>query len=228
MDHAEELLRRIRRERIRPVPRAVVVLRRIARICLLFAVLALLALSFALLFQEMRASAGHGWIFRELLSRAAPWIWGTTSILFGLLAWVVFRELPKAWRLRPVHVVLAFLAVGAVGGVAIESTNALLGLHRIVAHAVPAYRSIWRQKALRVWHSPGEGRLGGRLLGGTAFVDVEGRRWTLEPGDSSTSLPIAPGLARLQGRIEGDSSFRVLKWMPAPGEGARSKNREMR
>lgn len=223
MDHAEELLRRIRQGGIRPVPRSVVLMRRIGRTCLLVTVLAMLAVSFALLFQELRSTGGHGWIFRELLSRAAPWIWGATSLSFGVLAYMVFRELPKAWRLRPVHVVLTFLAVGAIGGFALESTNALLGLHRLVAHSVPAYRSVWRQKALRVWHAPEEGRLGGRFLGGTAFLDVEGRSWTLDFGDSSEALRREPGFARLQGRILGDSRFRVETWMPAPGEGGGAK-----
>lgn len=221
MDQAELLLQRIRRERIRPVPKTVVVARRAAWLLLFVAVFGLLCVSFASFFQELHAHAGRGWMFRVVLSQAAPWIWGVTAILFGALAYAVFRELPRAWRLRPAYVVLAILVAGSVTGFVMERGDVLLGLHRMVAHAFPSYRSVWQGKMLRVWHDPANGRLGGRLEDGsiTAFGDVEGKRWTLRWVAPAANPP--RGALRLQGRVCGDSVFCARRWKPAPGEGMR-------
>lgn len=218
MDHAERLLRRIRDERIRPVPRGLVLLRRLGRALLFLVVVGMLSLSFALLIQELHAHRGPGWMLRSLLSRAAPWIWSVTAILFSLLAYRLFRELPRAWRLRPSGVVLAILATGLLAGIALETSEALLGLHRLAAHSVPAYREAWTDRALRTWQAPGEGRIAGRFAEGCArFEDVDGNLWRLQWTADTTRLPTGP--VRLRGRVEGSGLFRVEVCMAAPGSG---------
>lgn len=226
MDLAERLLHRIRDEGIRPVPRRVVILRRLGWGALFLVVLAMLSLSFALLVQELHAHAGPGWMLRTLLSRAAPWVWTATTLLFAFLAYRVFRELPRAWRLRPLGVVLAILLTGMLAGVALEASDALLGLHRLAAHSVPVYRKVWMDRALRTWQSPSEGRLAGRFVGGhAAFEDVDGRLWTLRWNADTADLP--PGRVRLRGTVENVGSFRVDACLPAPGAG-RGRGMEFR
>lgn len=219
MDQADRLLQRIRSEHLRPVPRWVVVARRAARLALFLAVFVLVSLSFASFFQELHAHRGPGWMFRIALAQAAPWIWAATAAFSAVLAWVVFRELPRAWRLRPGFAMFAILLSGAVTGFVLERGEVLLALHRGIAHSVPAYRSVWQDRALRTWHAPAEGRLGGRLEDGSAtrFRDVDGKRWELR--EAPMGLPT--GAVRILGEVDGDSVFLVRSWRPAPGEGKR-------
>jgi len=216
MDHADRLLGRIHAEKIRPVPRWIVLARRLSRALLFLLVLVLLSLSFALLFQEWHAHPGPGWIARRLFARMAPWIWVVTCAVGAWGAWTLFRELPRAWRLRPWLVIAGIVVFGAGSGFALERTDALLRVHRLVAHLVPAYRQVWQTRALETWNDPASGRLGGTLQA-NGFVRVEGRRWALVWEDSSR-MP-APGPVRLSGRVLRDSIFVVQGWMPAPGMG---------
>lgn len=220
MDHADELLRRIREERIRPIPRGAVLLGRTCRVLLVLLLVGLVSVSVALLLQELHGHAGRGWMVREAFSRAAPWIWGATSLLFAFVAYRIFRELPRAWRLRPAAVVSAILLAGAGAGAVLEAGDGLLATHRALAHLVPAYREAWRAKAMSIWHDPARGRLAGRFVDGpSAFVDVRGRRWRLSWSQDSVPVP-GTDAARLLGRVETDSVFHVEKALPPPGLGA--------
>lgn len=221
MDQAERLLQRIRNEHLRPVPRWVVVARRLVRLVLFVAVFVLVSLSFASFFQELHAHRGRGWMFRQALAQAAPWIWAATALVSVVFAYVVFRELPRAWRLRPGVAIFAILLAGAGTGYALERGDVLLAIHRGIAHAVPAYRNTWKDRTLRLWHAPSEGRLAGTIESGSAFRDLDGKRWVLQGMDGQAS----PGMLRLLGEVCGDSVFCVRSWKPVPGEGRRGGGR---
>lgn len=217
MDHADRLLGRIRAEKIRPVPRWIVLARRLVRVGLFLLVLVLLSVSSALLFQELHAHRGPGWMARALLARLAPWVWSLTSVACIWGAWLLFRELPRAWRLRPWIVLLGIVSTGLVTGYLLERIDGLVRVHRTIAHLVPAYRTVWQARAMQAWNDPAAGRLSG-TLDERAFTDVDGRRWSLVWTDSSDRAPT--GAVRLHGAMGPDSVFVVRTWRPAPGDGA--------
>jgi hypothetical protein len=217
MDHADRLLGRIHAEKIRPVPRWIVLARRLFRLGLFVLVLVLLSVSSALLFQELHEHRGPGWIARALFARLAPWVWSFTSVACIWGAWLLFRELPRAWRLRPWIVIVGIVSTGLASGFVLERVDGLVRVHRTLAHLVPAYRTVWQARALEAWHDPVAGRLAGRL-DTQGFLAVDGRRWLLVWSDSSDLAPTGP--VRLNGTVGHDSVFVVRDWKPAPGDGA--------
>lgn len=227
MDHANELLARIHAQRIRPVPRWRVRLGLAGRIALFASALGLGAVSVALAVQEIHAHAGRGWLLRKAMSELAPYIWSLTAVLMVWAGIRIFRELPRGWRLRPWMVGAAIAVFCLLGGLALERGDALLGLHRVVARAVPSYREAWVQKALASWHDPSQGRLGGSWAASSysvgRFQAVDGVRWTVVwEGDSPA--PDARTL-RLLGRICGERVFCADDWRPAPGIGTRRREK---
>jgi hypothetical protein len=224
MDHADELLARIHAGRIRPVPRWRVRLGLAGRFALFASALGLGTLSVALAVQEIHAHAGRGWLLRRAMAEFAPYVWALTAVLMVWAGIRIFRELPRGWRVRPWMAGLAIAAFCLLGGVALERGEALLGLHRLVARAVPAYREAWIRKAMASWHDPSRGRLAGSWAvpsdsssGEPILVAVDGARWTVrwEGGDG---LPRMPAL-RLLGRVCGERVFCADDWRPAPGIG---------
>lgn len=223
MDHADRLLERIQAEKIRPVPRWLVLSRRLSRLGLFLLVLVLLSVSSALLFQELHQHRGPGWMARVLIARLAPWVWSITSVACIWGAWVLFRELPRAWRLRPWIVILGIVSTGLATGFLLERIDGLLRVHRTIAHLVPAYRTVWQARAMEEWHEPAAGRLAG-TWDERIFTAVDGRRWWLVWGDSSDRAPT--GAVRLHGAMRNDSVFLVRGWKPAPGDGAGRPRRQ--
>ena len=228
MDHAQELLARIRADKIRPVPRWRVRLARLGMAALFVATVFAGAVSVALAVQEVHAHAGRGWMFRRLLADWAPLIWGATSVLFVWAGARLFRELPRGWRVRPWHVVAGVGLASIAGGWMIERSNALMGVHHAMVRNVPIYREAWREKTLREWHAPDAGRISGRwedAEGRTmALRDVEGTLWTIQ-WHGVGQAPAAPEGMRLTGAVCGDRVFCADDWRPVPGAG---KKRRMR
>lgn len=221
MDHANELLARIHAQRIRPVPRWRVRLGLAGRMALFASALGLGTLSVALAVQEIHAHAGRGWLVRRAMSEFAPYVWTLTAVLMVWAGIRIFRELPRGWRVRPWMVGAAIAVFCLLGGVALERSDTLLGLHRTVARLVPAYREAWMQKAMASWHDPSQGRLGGAWAASTdsvrTFQDVDGVRWIVKWGGTA-SAPAAPRL-RLLGQVCGERVFCADDWRPAPGIG---------
>ena len=221
MDHANELLSRIHAQRIRPVPRWRVRLALLGRFALFGGAVALGALSVALAVQEFHAHAGRGWLLRRAMSDLAPYVWSLTALVMVAAGIRLFRELPRGWRVRSWMVGASIALFCLVGGWTLERTDALLGLHRLVARQVPAYREAWIRKAMESWHDPAQGRLAGTwrrdAAGDEIFVDVAGATWKVEWSDSVA--PETPPLVRLLGRVCGARLFCADDWRPAPGAG---------
>jgi hypothetical protein len=228
MDHANELLARIHAQRIRPVPRWRVRLGLAGRFALFASALGLGTVSVALAVQEFHVHAGRGWLVRRAMSELAPYVWSLTAVLMVWAGIRIFRELPRGWRVRPWMVGGAIAVFCLGGGMALERSEGLLGLHRLVARAVPAYREAWMDKAMSSWHDPSQGRLGGSWTAprdsAMTFQAVDGVRWTVV-WEKDTPAPDAPTL-RLLGRICGERNFCADDWRPAPGLGrSRRENR---
>lgn len=228
MDHASELLARIHADKIRPVPRWRVRVRRAGQLALFGSVVLLGALSVALAVQEIHAHAGRGWVLRRAMSEFAPYVWSLTAVLMVWAGIRIFRELPRGWRVRPWMVGGGIAIFCLVSGWTLERSEALLGLHRVVARAVPAYRQAWMHKALASWHDPSQGRLAGSWGAGTDgarfFQAVDGVQWTVV-WEGKAPEPNAPTL-RLLGKICGESIFCADDWRPAPGNmGAKFRGR---
>ena len=221
MDHANELLSRIHAQRIRPVPRWRVRLALFGRVSLFAAAVGMGTLSVALAVQEIHAHAGRGWLLRRAMSDLAPYVWSVTALLMVAAGIRLFRELPRGWRVRPLLVGATLAAFCLLGGWTLERTDALLGLHRMVARQVPAYREAWVSKAMDSWQDPAQGRLAGSWMrnqaGETVFVDVGGATWTVVWPDSLA--PETPPVVRLLGRVCGAALFCADDWRPAPGSG---------
>lgn len=228
MDHAQELLARIRADKIRPVPRWRVRLAR-AGVFVLFAGTVLSGtLSVAVAIQGLHAHAGRGWMFRRIVADWAPLLWSATFLLFLWAGVRLFRELPRGWRVRPWHVALGIGIVSVVGGWAIERTDALMAVHHAVVRNVPSYREAWQGKAMREWHDPKGGKLSGRWSvaddSARSLLDMDGVPWTIR-WTGGRDVPPAEGSIRLIGRVCGDRVFCADDWRPVPGAG---KNRRMR
>lgn len=226
MDQADRLLSRIHTEGIRPVPRWKVRLHRAGWVMLFTLVLLLGTVSVALAVQAVHDHAGRGWLVRQAMTNAAPWVWSTTA---ALLVWAgirVFKELPRGWRVRPWHVGLAVGVFCLVGGIALESVDAPIRIHRAIAVRNPEYREAWRERALAEWNDPAAGRLSGRWTSSSAegnLRDADGFVWHVR-WDGNSSLPETP-TARLIGRICGPALFCADGWRPAPGFGRKSSER---
>ena len=227
MDLAQQLLDRIHAQNIRPVSRWRVRARRIGIQLLFGAVLLFGTLSVALALQEIHQHAGHGWLLRKTMSDYAPLVW---TLTFGLMVWAgirVFRELPRGWRVRPVHVGLVVAVVCLVAGWGVERSDALLVVHRVIAMRVPSYRAAWQAKALNQWHDPAAGRISGIWAApgdsGALLAAVDGVRWTVvwEGSDSLTRI----GAIRLLGKVCGPARFCADDWRPAPGHGMNFRGR---
>lgn len=144
MDNADRLLERLRREDVRPVPRARVLAGRLLAAALFSATLLLGAVSVALALGDLFPKDGRGWHFRIALSNAAPWIWLLTSAFLLTAGMRLFRALPRGWRVRPVRLLLACLTPVVILGSLLYATDALLGTHRFIAHHVPGYKAAWK------------------------------------------------------------------------------------
>lgn len=227
MDHANELLSRIHAQGIRPVPRWRVRLALAGRFALFCAAALLGTLSVALAVQEFHAHAGRGWLLRQALSELAPYVWSLTAVAMVGVGIRLFRELPRGWRVRPWMVGASLALFCLAGGWAVEGSDALLVLHRMVARQVPAYREAWMRKALVSWHHPEQGRISGswvsRDSGGLVLEAVDGTRWGVR-WEGNGPLSEAPSI-RLEGRVCGERIFCADGWKPAPGSG-RGRNRE--
>ncbi len=228
MDHAEELLARIRADKIRPVPRWRVRLARAGMVALFAGTVLSGTLSVAVAFQELHAHAGRGWMFRRIVADWAPLLWGATFLLFLGAGVRLFRELPRGWRVRPWHVALGIGLVSIAGGWVVERTDMLMGIHHAVVRHVPFYREAWQQKTMRTWHEPDAGRIAGRwsVVGDSVHVllDIDGTPWKIRWIGGSEVAPMS-GSVRLIGRVCGEREFCADDWRPAPGAG---KNRRMR
>jgi hypothetical protein len=219
MDHANELLARIHSDKIRQIPLWRVRMRTLGRFALFGATVALGSVSVALAVQEIHAHQGRGWLLRRAMSDAAPYVWTLTAALMVWAGIRLFRELPRGWRVRPwmVGVPIAIFCLGA--GVAIERSDALLGMHRMVARQIPSYREAWMRKALVSWHAPAEGRISGAWASYTdsakVLLGVDGVRWTVR-WEGEGALPQSPSI-RLMGRVCEPEVFCATDWRPAPG-----------
>jgi len=221
MDHASRLLDRIHADKIRPVPLWRVRARKAGRFALFGAAVLLGTLSVALAVQGFHAHPGRGWLVRQTMAEYAPLVWLATAGLMVRAGIRLFRELPRGWRVRPWQVGAGIVAACLLGGVALERADALTAFHRAIARRVPAYREVWRHKALASWHDPAAGRLSGSWSspGDSArgFLDVEGVHWDIR-WEGSESRPDDSTL-RLLGRVCGSSVFCADDWRPAPGFG---------
>ncbi len=228
MDHAEELLARIRADKIRPIPVWRVRLARVGILALFVAVVLLGTLSVAVALQELHAHAGRGWMFRRIVADWAPFLWGATFLVFLWAGVRLFRELPRGWRVRPWQVAIGVGVVSIVGGWTIERMDALMAVHHAVVRNVPSYREAWQGKAMREWHDPKGGRISGYWSvasdsAGT-LVDVEGLVWMIKWKGESDALPPTGGV-RLMGGVCGERVFCADDWRPVPGAG---RNHRMR
>ena len=145
MDNADRLLERLRREGVRPVPRSRVVARRLLTTTLFGTSLLLGSVSVALALGDLFPKDGRGWHFRIALSHAAPWIWSLTTVFLLLAGMRLFRAMPRGWRLRPVRLLAACAVPVLLLGSMFFATDALMGVHRFVAHHVPAYKAAWKR-----------------------------------------------------------------------------------
>lgn len=219
MDLANELLARIHADKIRPVPRWIVRLRLVGRFGLFGSTLLLGTVSVALVFQEFHSLQGHGWLLRKAMSELAPYVWTLTA---ALLVWAgirLFRELPRGWRVRPWMVGLVIAGFCLLAGWTMERSDALLGMHRMVARQIPSYREAWMRKALASWHDPASGRISGTWstdsAGSKVLLGVDGVRWTVK-WQGSGNLPEASTI-RLVGEVCSPNVFCATDWRPAPG-----------
>jgi len=219
MDHASELLARIHADKIRPVPRWLVRTRLAGQFLLFGSILVLGTLSVALAIQEFHAHQGHGWLLRKAMSELAPYVWSLTA---SLLVWAgirLFRELPRGWRVRPWMVGLAIAGFCLLAGWSVERSEALLGLHRMVARQIPSYREAWSAKAMASWHAPLEGRVAGAWISqgesSRVLLAVDSVRWTVR-WQGEGGLPELRTI-RLIGRVCGEAVFCATDWRPAPG-----------
>lgn len=228
MDHAQELLARIRADKIRPVPRWRVRLARAGVVALFAGTVLSGTLSVAVAIQELHAHAGRGWMFRRVVADWAPLLWSATFLLFLWAGVRLFRELPRGWRVRPWHVALGIGIVSVAGGWAIERTDGLMAVHHAAVRLVPSYREAWRDKTLRTWHQPDAGRISGRWSvaddSARSLLDMDGVPWKIR-WTGGRDVPPVEGSVRLIGRVCGDRVFCADDWRPVPGAG---KNRRMR
>jgi hypothetical protein len=219
MDHASELLARIHADKIRPVPLSLVRMRLAGRFLLFGSTLVLGTVSVALAVQEFHAHQGHGWLLRKAMSDLAPYVWSLTAIFLVWAGIRLFRELPRGWRVRPWMAGFVIAGFCLVSGWALERTDALLGLHRLVARQIPSYREAWSAKALSSWHDTAQGRISGTWISNTdsasVLLGVDGVRWTVR-WEGGGSLPQDPSI-RLMGRVCGQALFCAVDWRPAPG-----------
>ncbi len=219
MDHASELLARIHADKIRPVPRWKVRVRRAGQLALFGSTLLLGTLSVALAVQSVHSHMGRGWLLRKTMNDYAPFVWAATA---GLMMWAgirIFRELPRGWRIRPWQVGAGILAFCLLGGFGLERTDALTNLHRAIAHRVPSYREAWMRKALVSWHDPAAGRISGTWIAKTdtskVLQAVDGIRWSVR-WEGEGVLPEGASI-RLMGHVCGAAVFCANDWRPAPG-----------
>lgn len=145
MDNADRLLERLRREGVRPVPRYRVLARRALTASLFAGSLLLGSVSVALALGDIFPKDGRGWHFRIALSHAAPWIWLLTTVFLLVVGMRLFRAMPRGWRVRPVRLLLACSVPVLLFGSTLFATDALMGVHRFVAHHVPAYKAAWKR-----------------------------------------------------------------------------------
>jgi len=219
MDHASELLARIHADKIRPVPRWQVQLRRAGHMALFGSVLLLGTLSVALAVQSFHSQMGRGWLLRKTMNDYAPFVWAITAVLLVWAGVRLFKELPRGWRIRPWHVGVGILAFCVAGGFGLGRTDAMTNLHRAIAHRIPSYREAWMRKAMVSWHDPAEGRISGSWIAKSdsskILMAVDGVLWNVR-WEGSGSLPKTPSI-RLIGHVCGSAVFCADDWRPAPG-----------
>ncbi|HOZ56446.1 MAG TPA: hypothetical protein PLH29_04440 [bacterium] len=228
----EELLHKIKDERLQPKPRWQFLLKNYTVWGLGILAMFLGAVSMSLIFYMSNYSESDlyeraGGLFWEKIFLVVPFFWVICLVFFVFVVLYNIKHTKKGYR-YPLPFILAFIISTSIilGGIFYvigfgEKIDDELGQH------APFYDQVMNPH-IDFWSQPERGRLMGMIISQSGdkeyiLVDRENREWLVFAG--STSQPIDNKIqigrpVRLLGRVRSDNKFNIIEILSiAPGKG---------
>lgn len=151
---------------------------------------------------------------------AMPVIWGVSTIVCALSAWLSVSKTKRGYRYRPTMVVALAIAGSLALGILLHGLDVGRGVHGFLAARIPAYER-YTTIPYAEWSRPDLGYLGGEAVSIEGQVlrlkAFDGSEWLVDmagAGISTDGTPVEEGDVAIRGTRTGPDSFKATAIAP--------------
>ena len=221
----EDVLARINELGLKPRPYILflgrnVVFWSLAGLSVLLGALSFAVMMFAVIDYASTAGRGLDEMPFDDVATALPVIWGLSSLVFAMSAWIGVSRTRRGYRYRPLLVVASAIAVSIGLGMVLYGIDAGKKLHETIAANFSAYER-YTTIPYDEWSRPDLGYLGGQALsieGSLLSLEAfDGTIWSVDMAGaviSTDGTPVNEGDVAIRGTRTGPTSFKAISIAP--------------
>lgn len=226
---SDNLLSKIKEEKINPKPKWQFSLKNsliwvLGFISLVLGAIATSLIFYMLLGEEPGFVPGHPRTLEALLV-LVPFFWITCLLFFAVSVFYYIKHTKKGYKYSPKIIILGIVGVSLVFGGTLSAFGVDRVIDDVLGEKAPMYDRVINPR-LDYWSNPEEGRLTGMIVSQEAkqiynLVDREGKTWIIKTSDEADSKKIKVNHpVRLMGEKTADYNFSVTEVMSVgPGRG---------
>ena len=192
-DLSKNILQKIREDKISPFSKRRFLFRRSIIWTVFFLSILLGSVSSAVALFQLRYAEwdlyqhiSHSLV--EFILLVIPFFWLIFLLGFTVFAYYYFRRTEQGYRYGTIRIILSSIALSIIGGGFLYTTGLPERLETVFQDNVPFYRQ-WQERKQRVWMSPGQGLLAGKITGIISaqkiqIEDLQGNSWVIDIGNT--------------------------------------------
>lgn len=239
-DISKDILQKIKKDKVRPYPKQYFLLKRsviwtVFGLSILLGSIASAIAIFQLRYAEWDLYKHLSHSLVEFVLLVIPFFWLIFLLGFTGFAYYYFRRTEQGYRYAAVWIILSSIVLSIIGGGTLYSTSLPERLERVFQENVPFYRKLQERKQ-KVWMSPGQGLLAGRIIKiisdqKVEIEDLQGNNWVIDIGDTIWRGRLRPAedlKIKILGEMKGQNRFVANEIRPWKGRIDQGRKRHLR